>query len=291
MKMIVATCQFPVSGDIRKNLSHIVRQMRQAHRRHAHVVHFSECALSGYAGTDFKSFADCDWKILRESMERIMLLARRLRVWVIVGANHRLGRGHKPHNSLYVINDRGRLVDRYDKRFCTGDAKASCGDLKHYSPGDHFVTCRIRGIVCGLLICHDFRYPELYREYQRRGVRVMFHSYHNGHWSKTHIRRHRNIWALVVPAGMQTHAASNNMWISANNTTRRQSSWTSFFVRPDGIMTGRLPAHRSGVLISKIDPRAKFYDPSAVWRLRAIQGIYHSGAAVRDRRSQNRTGL
>jgi hypothetical protein len=56
-------------------------------------------------------------------------------------------------------------------------------------------------------------------------------------------------------------------------------------------MTGRLPAHRSGVLISKIDPRAKFYVPSAVWRLRAIQGIYHSGAAVRDRRSQNRTGL
>ena len=34
---------------------------------------------------------------------------------------------------------------------------------------------------CGVLICHDFRYDELYREYLLRGVQLMLHSYHNGH--------------------------------------------------------------------------------------------------------------
>ena len=58
MKLTVATCQFPVTADIRRrNLAFIVRQMKMAKRRGAQVVHFSEACLSGYAGVQFESFA------------------------------------------------------------------------------------------------------------------------------------------------------------------------------------------------------------------------------------------
>ena len=55
---------------------------------------------------------------------------------------------------------------------------------------------------------------------------------------------------------------NNYMWISVNNTTRRESSGSSFVVRPDGLIDGRLPLHTTGVLISTIDPSKKFYDAS-----------------------------
>ena len=220
-----------------------------------------------------------------------MALARELRLWVILGSSHRLSAGHKPHNSLYLIDDRGSLRDRYDKMFCTGDARESSEDLRYYSPGDHLVTFKIRGIVCGLQICHDFRYQELYREYRRRGVQVMFHSYHNGHSRRAANSGRNNIWGITVQATMQTYAANSHFSISATNTSRPYSCWPGFFVRPDGIVTGRLTLHRTGILISTVDTRAKFYDASLSWRDRAMRGIYHSGTLVSDRRSRNRTLL
>ncbi len=291
MKLVVATCQFPVDRDIRGNLAYIERQMVEARERGAYVAHFSECCLSGYPGAEFDSFQRFEWGLLMDGMKRIMTLACELRLWVIVGSSHRLSEGHKPHNSLYVINDRGRLVDRYDKMFCPGNLNESTEDLKHFTPGDHLITFRVRGVMCGLLICHDFRYQELYREYKRLGVQLMFHSYHNGHATRAKLRRAGNIWGVIVPPTMQTYAANNYFWISANNTSRRESSWPSFFVRPDGVITGRLVNNSAGLLVSTVDTKVRFYDASANWRDRAMRGIYHSGTLVSDSRSRLRTAL
>jgi predicted amidohydrolase len=131
----------------------------------------------------------------------------------------------------------------------------------------------------------------MYRELKKRGVQIVFHSYHNGHKTAPQLRRSGNIWAIVVPAVMQAYAANNALWVSAANTTRRQSCWGSFVVRPDGRMVGRLPRHRAGLLLTTVDTRRTFYDPSEPWRGRAMRGIYHSGRAVDDPRSRNRTAL
>jgi predicted amidohydrolase len=101
------------------------------------VAHFPEGALSGYAGTDFESFASFDWDRLHEAIDEVLGHARRLKLWVVLGSAHRLSGPHKPHNSLYVISDEGRVVERYDKRFCSVTPDGGTGDLAHYSPGDH----------------------------------------------------------------------------------------------------------------------------------------------------------
>src|ERR1051325_877712 len=234
--------------------------MVAARRKNAQVAHFSECCLSGYAGIEFQSFTGYDWPRLTAATRRVMSLARKLRLWVILGSSHRLSHGHKPHNSLYAINSQGQIVDRYDKMFCTGNESETSEDLKHYSPGNHLVLFTIRGVRCGLQICHDFRYQELYREYKRLDAQLIFHSYHNGHSTRKELAKRRNIWGVIVPPTMQTYAANNHLWVSANNTSRRESSWPSFFVRPDGVIGGRLARHRSGVLISHLATEAEFYD-------------------------------
>ncbi|MCU0382371.1 MAG: hypothetical protein MUE58_14385, partial [Chitinophagaceae bacterium] len=63
--MRIASCQFPVSAKISENAGWIIRQMAEAADSGAQVVHFPECALSGYPGVDMESLEDFDWPALR----------------------------------------------------------------------------------------------------------------------------------------------------------------------------------------------------------------------------------
>ncbi len=305
MKLIIATCQFPVSSDVHRNAAYVLKQMRQAKARGAQVVHFCESALSGYPGVDLRSFEDYDWSVLRFCSKLVLALARELRLWVLLGSSHPLTGSRKPHNSVYVINSRGEIVDRYDKRFCAGDRSGRNGELAHFSPGDHPCLFTVNGIRCGVLICHEYRYPELYREYKRKGAQVIFHSYHAGNMSprrRTMMRaqvgaanhelnRSDTLPGITMPASMQAAAGSNHVWFSCSNTSARESCWPAFFVRPDGVITGKLRLNTAGVLISAVDTKLKLYDSTVVWRDRAMRGQLHSGALVRDKRSARRTQL
>lgn len=305
MKISIATCYFPVDADVRRNSRYVMRQMRRAKDQGADVAHFPEACLSGYAGTDFHSYKGFDWNSLDTCTRQILDLSRELRLWLVLGSTHRLTGLHKPHDSVYVINDRGMLVDRYDKMFCSGDRRGRTCDLAHYSPGNHFSVFTLKGIRCGVLICYEYAFPELYREYKRRGVQLMFHSYHAGHASRSRVKflqrevgtrflrlnRGSSFPEIRMPAAMQAAATSNHMWISCSNTSARQSCFPSFFVRADGIVTGRLRRNTPGVLISSVDTNERLYDGTAGWRDRAMRGVFHTGGLVRDKRSEDRTGL
>jgi predicted amidohydrolase len=291
MELKIATCQFPVGGDPLVNRQFVLRQLTEAARRGAHVAHFSETALSGYVGVDLPSLDDYPWAALESAMRDVMALARKLRIWVVLGSMHWLEGKHKPHNCVYVIDDRGRLVDRYDKLFCTGNRAATKGDLKYFTPGDHFVVFKLRGYRCGVLICHDFRYPEVYREYGRRKVEIVFHSYHNGHFPLEKARTKGRRMSVIVPATMQASASVNHLWISAANTSRRYSAWGVFAVQPDGMLAGRLRPHQAGVLLTEVKSTTHYEDASRFWRDRALRGILHSGKTVRDARSRDRRTL
>ena len=289
MKLTIATCQFPVDADIKRNLDYVLRQMKSAYRRGAQLVHFSETCLSGYALREFDSFQGFHWELLRECTRAVMAMAKTLRLWVILGSTHRIEPRYKPHNSLYIINPDGNIVDRYDKMFCCGDKSGKTDDLKYYSPGHHFCVFNVEGIRCGVLICHDFRYDELYRVYKKKGVQLMFHSYHMAHITEEQFKASN--YRKLVPATMQTYSANNSVWIVANNSSRPYSCFPGFFVDPEGNIIGRLANNRPGVLIRTVDSSGKFYDASGAWRDRAVNGTYHSGTLVKSLKSERRTEL
>lgn len=303
MILNVATCQFPMSSQIESNRCFVIKQTRQAKQRGADVVHFPECALSGYA--DVVDYRNLDWKELETATQSILALARELDIWVILGSSHQLSANNKPHNCLYIVNNQGKIVDRYGKMFCAGRSDNPEGELAYYSPGDHFCVFEIAGIRCGASICHEYRYPELYREYKRRDVTLMFHSFHAGNYSQKKLREmqqqvgrkfHRfnpgkTLPEITMPAGMHARAADNSMWISCSNTSAPESSWASFVVRPDGVIVGGLRKNVAGVLLTKIDTATQYYDATGPWRNRAMNGQYHSGTLVKDKRSSKRTSL
>ena len=287
----VATCQFPVEADIAGNLRYTLRHIRQAAEQGARVVHFSECSLSGYAGVEFPDMSHLDWDSLVAATGQVQQAARETRTWVVVGSTHRLTGRHKPHNCLYLIDPDGDIVDRYDKRFCTGTGgRRPTMDLSHYSPGNHPVTFTVDGITLGLLICYDYRFPELYREYYTQGVKILLQSFHNARATVVDDQDY-NIWRTIVPSTMSCRAAENHIWISANNSTARPSRWASFTVRPDGQIMDRLTLHRPGVLITDMTLDPNLFDAPGPWRDRVIEGTLHSGSPVSDPRSSDVTCL
>ncbi len=271
----IASCQFPVSADIMENLRWIEKQMTDAKLRKVDIVHFPECALSGYPGADMETLDDFDWQLLEKATDSVLVLAKTFRTWVILGSIHPLSEGIKPHNCLYLISPEGEILDRYDKRFCTG------GDLECFSPGDHFVNFEVNGVNCGLLICYDIRFPELYREYRKSGTDVIFQSFYNARSGKG------SIHPIIMHITAQARAATNYFYMSLTNSSAPES-WPCYFITPDGLVRNVLEKNLPGVLISDIDINEKYYDASGAYRQDAMSGKLNSGESVIDSLSLNR---
>ena len=62
-------------------------------------------------------------------------------------------------------------------------------------------------------------------------------------------------------------------------------------ITPDGKIKGRLTRNRAGMMINTVDPGQNFYDPVTPFRHLAMEGTYHTGKLVRDRRSKDRKCL
>jgi len=270
----------------------VLKQIHQAADQQAQAAHFPECALSGYAGVDIPNFDAFDWEHLKAATREIQQAAKARKIHVLLGSSHPLSGDNRPHNSVYVINAQGRIIGRYDKRYCTGEcrAKSNTMDLSHYSPGDHFTTFRVGGVKCGVLICYDYRFPELYRGYKQLGVDVLFQSFHNARSTVVADPKY-NIWKTIVPSTMSCRAAENYFWISANNSTTAPSRWASFAVQPDGQIVGRLKLHRPGVLITEMKIGPGYFYAAGPWRESTMQGQHHSGTLVDDPRSKDVTCL
>jgi predicted amidohydrolase len=223
-KLKVATCQFPVSGDVHKNARFIKDFIMEAALQKADIVHFSEASLSGYPPVDFPSFEKYNWEALSDETKEIMALAKQYKVWVVLGSAHYIDIDTKPTDCLYIISDKGEIVDRYDKSMLTD------GDLNFYTPGNHITVININGFECGFLICYDSCFPEMYNIYRHKGVKIVFHSFYNA--------RHagRTILDDVIPAEIRVRASDNLMWVIANNSSGAYSSWPTCIARPDGSM-------------------------------------------------------
>ncbi len=275
----IATCQFPVGPQIERNSRAICELLREAGKAKADVVHFSECALSGYVGTDFPNFEGYDWNLLRVETEKIMVLAKELDLWVVLGSTHRLTEPNKPHNSLYLIGPDGKIEDRYDKRFCT------TGDLRRLTPGDRFATFTINGVKCSMLICFDLRFPELYRELYKQKVHCIFQSFYNARQKGPSVHTH------IMRQTMQCRAATNHLWVSMSNSSGYYAPYPSCFIQPDGKIVRQLKSNRPGLMVNVVDLNRKFYDPMAHFRDIAINGTLHNGQTADDPRSRNTKAL
>jgi predicted amidohydrolase len=268
----IATAQSPISGNVRENGCHVRELMQSARERSARLVHFPEGALSGYAKSEVSDWYAFDWPTIRDELEMIATVAGSLGIWVVLGCAHRLSDGNRPHNSLYVISDKGALVGRYDKRLC------SHNEINNwYSPGFEPLVFSVDGFTFGCALCIEVVFPEVFLEYERAGVDcVLFSAYASD-----------PIYATML----QGHAAINNLWISLATPAQCSRKLASGLIGPDGAFSARCEADgQPGVSLGQLD-RSRYDIPlnkARPWRATARAGQIYADRRVVDRRSADK---
>ncbi|SDS29900.1 carbon-nitrogen hydrolase family protein [Actinoplanes derwentensis] len=274
----IAVAQTTVTTDPGVNGAAVRAAMRRAADQGARLVHFGEGALSGYAGAAKSHYTgwSIDWAPVAAELRRTMALAAELGIWVVLGGNHRLTGANRPHNSLWVINDRGELADRYDKRFLSHSEVTG-----FYTPGDHACVFDVDGFRFGCLLCIEVNFPELWMEQLTLGVDcVLFSTYSDD-----------PIFEIIA----RGHAAANNFWVSIALPAQCAPSGPSALVGPHGYLLRQARPDSPDVIcadLNRADPTLDFaLNKARPWRGTARAGHLYTTHQTSDPRSADRTAI
>lgn len=268
------------STELRASGNDLRRLMREAHEAGAALVHFPEGAtcsphkrIMSVDGPDKVGPADWtrfEWDVLRQELTAIAELARELELWTVVGSVHRLTPPHRPHNSVYVISDRGEIVTRYDERMLSNTKVTHM-----YTPGSAPVTFDVGGLRFGLLLGMEVHFPELFIEYEQLDVDcVLFSTAGPG--------RQPDDGLFAIEA--QAHAATNSYWVSYAGPVRDTASGV---ISPAGHWISRCDeTGKPAIAVADLgnDP-GNF---ARQWRRTARSDVYHPHRVQDDRRSSDR---
>jgi predicted amidohydrolase len=282
-KLTVATCQVAVSADPKANGAAIRQMIEEAAARGADVVHVGECALCGYCRNNFKTWDGYDWSALRTATLAVLEACQVHGIWGVIGCSHRLTPPNFPHNSVYVIRPDGTVADRYDKRRCSG------GDVTCYTPGDHPVTFEINGIRCGVTICLEENFPDLWQAYADDGVTLVFQS--------TSVRVNDPADTITSDRTRflaQANAEQHQLFISTAGWCSSGQPYPGLWVSRRGVIERQGEQPAPGLILNSIpnDPeKDAFFAMVRRFRVSARDGSYYRDHMRTDPRSSDRISL
>ena len=288
----IAVAQSDVPGDPRDSAGlraagwGLRRLMREAQEAGARLVHFPEGAtcspdkhVMSVSGPDEVGPSDWDrfdWEALRGELQETAALARELSLWTVVGAVHRLTPPHRPHNSLYVISDRGEVVTRYDERMLSNTKLSFM-----YTPGSAPVTFEVDGVRFGCLAGMEVHFPELFLEYERLDVDCVL-------FSTIGSPSPDNLGVFATEA--QANAGTYAYWVSFAATTQDSANAPSGVISPQAQWIARCPTDGSPALaVVDLDDSIENY--ARPWRRTARDGIYDPHIIRDDPRSEARNAF
>lgn len=273
----IAVAQTSVTTDPCENGAAVRAAMRTAAAHGARLVHLCEGALSGYAGAAKAYFTGwrIDWQPAATELRATMQLAEQLRLWVVVGGNHRLEHD-RPHNSLYIISDQGKLTGRYDKRYLSHSEITAL-----YTPG--FTPCvfEVDGFTFGCLLCVEIQFGELWTEQRDLGVDcVLFSTYSED-----------PIFEVIAHG----YAAANSYWVSVAVPAPCSTAMPSGVIGPHGLRLAQAPPGEPAVLcvdLDRTDPALDItLNHARPWRRKAATGQLYTPHRSSDPRSTDHTTI
>jgi omega-amidase len=109
-----------------------------------------------------------------------------------------------PKNMVVAIGKDGGILGTYAKMHLFSPGEENEG----FTPGMELGSFTIGSLRCGIAICYDLRFPDLFRIYAQKGVQAVFVP---AAWPHTRIRH----WELFI----QTRALENQIYVTGINTT------------------------------------------------------------------------
>lgn len=165
--MKISILQMPVAfARPDDNIKTLRRMVAEAMRAEPDVLVLPELWRLGFYPQPIAVHADLDGQ---QSRTVLAELARTNGVNIVGGtvANRREG---KVYNTCYVFDRTGTEVASYDKAHLFSPS----GESKDFAAGREMVTFRLDGVLCGVAICYDVRFPEFIRKLALEDIAVLF---------------------------------------------------------------------------------------------------------------------
>ena len=165
-KLIVSLAQMQVARAWpEENLRKAEAFIAEAARRGSGLVCFPEMWTTGF-----------DWAVNQriapqqdEVIERVAAMARHYSIW-INGSMLALNKEAKVANTSILFDSEGNRAGIYRKTHLF----SLMHENEHMAPGNALCTVQTPWGLAGLSICYDIRFPELFRTYALKGVKIQF---------------------------------------------------------------------------------------------------------------------
>jgi apolipoprotein N-acyltransferase len=227
--------------------------------------------------------------VFRGAVER---MARQSRAYVVVGSvNYADPENTQPKNSAMVLDPEGRVLLMYDKIHLVPFGEyvpvwafpSLVGKITHeagnFVPGTSYHAAQMRDGALGVFICYEAIFPQLVRRLAPDGPGVLV-NISNDAWfgDSSAAAQHLEMACL--------RAIENRRFL-----LRATNNGITGVIDPYGRVIGRLPRHRSAVLIGRFDYLAgrtfyKAYGDVFAWLCVAI-AVLIAGVQVRVGRKQS----
>lgn len=109
------------------------------------------------------------------SLHPLMELARAHHIWILAGSLCEKTPSGQLFNTSCLINPMGRIQCRYRKKnlFKATLDGTVIDEAQTYSAGTQSKLTTVGPFNVGLSICYDLRFPELYRQYYKKGASIL----------------------------------------------------------------------------------------------------------------------
>lgn len=160
MKSLQVACvQLETTGDLSENAQRIARAISAEAEQGTRLVVFPECGLTSYDASIIRQLTAAR---IEAALAKVQEACRESDVYAVVGSADR--RDGQWYNVAYVIDPRGRIIKRYAKLHVVKP------DL--FANGNELAIFRIDDVPATIMICHDERYPEIFRIPVLAGARL-----------------------------------------------------------------------------------------------------------------------
>lgn len=199
--MAIRVCSAQMSSaweDPERSLAKAEVFIRHAAASGADIICFPEQFATGWDPKSRQNIEDMDGRIVTA----LTHFAQDAGIGIIGSFREQTAIG--PRNTAMVVAKDGSILSSYAKIHLFSPA----GEDTAFTSGTDLGIFRLGTMKCGLAICYDLRFPELFSAYAAQGVQVVFVP---AAWPKSRIRH----WELFISA----RAAENQMYAVGVNMT------------------------------------------------------------------------
>ncbi len=167
---ILAIQMSSIIGDLDANIKKVKNLLiNHLEKRSADIVILPEVWTVGW---DCESFSNSAESISEsKALKMLQEIAKKYSTNIIGGSFIERKENNNLANACPVIDRKGDLICKYEKNHLY--SYYGCQEGKYITAGEGPVLVNIDGLLVGLSICYDIRFPELYRAYRKAGADLL----------------------------------------------------------------------------------------------------------------------